>query len=504
MNMISPDKRKAVFLLYQKGMRKREIARRLRLARNTVRSIIMQKGTMPSIVRSDKIQIAPSLLRRLHRQCKGQALRVHDTLTKEHDVKVGYSTLTRTLRDLGLHGAQSLAERKADDLRWLTKLIRRIPPIERIEGDLENSDDLAELLEYARNGRPRRRKKAIVILAKKRGISDHTTASALGSSRNSIRRYFKSYCDKGLSVLFGPSSPRSDVQLADAEKTPRILELLHNTPRTFGINRTSWTHATLIKAYEAEYQQTLSRGVLCRLIKNTGYRWKKARRVLTSPDPDYREKVERALRVLLSLDPEEMFFFLDEWGPVQVKKRGGKAFRSATDAATIPRRQSPKGTVTFVAALSATTNQITWLFEACKGTSSMISLLELLSNQYYEKSRLYITWDAVSWHSSLELIEWLDTFNRPSRGGPILELVPLPTSAQFLNVIEGVFSAMTKAVIHNSDYQSTREMQSAISQHFRERNAFFTAHPRRAGRKIWDIDFFNDFRQMRAGNYREW
>ena len=210
------------------------------------------------------------------------------------------------------------------------------------------------------------------------------------------------------------------------------------------------------------------------------------------------------VRILLSLGNEEMFFFLDEWGPVQVKKRGGKAFRSATDAATIPRKQKPKGTVTLVAALSATTNQITWLFEASKDTRSMINLLELLFNQYHGKSRLYITWDAVSWHSSIELTEWLDHFNCTSRAGPIVELVPLPTSAQFLNVIEGVFTAMTRAVIHNSDYQSVREMKTAISHHFRERNAFFSVNPRRAGKKMWDIDFFNDFRRMRAGDYREW
>lgn len=239
------------------------------------------------------------------------------------------------------------------------------------------------------------------------------------------------------------------------------------------------------------------------MIKNAGYRWREARRVLTSPDPDYREKAERVLQILLSLDKEEMFFFLDEWGPVQVKKRGGKAFRSATDAA-ISRRQIPKGTVTLVAALSATTNQITWLFEASKDTRSMINLLELLFNQYHDKSRLYITWDAVSWHSSIELTEWLDHFIAARRAGPIVELVPLPTSAQFLNVIEGVFTGMTKAVIHNSDYQSCREMKSAISQHFRERNAFFTANPRRAGKKMWDIDFFNDFKNILAGDYREW
>ena len=115
MNMIAADKRKAVFMLYQDGMTQREIARRLRIARNTVRRIIKLKGTMPRIVRSDKIQLAPDLLRRLHKQCKGQALRVHEKLTKEHGVQVGYSTLTRTLRELGLFGVQSTAEKRRCD-----------------------------------------------------------------------------------------------------------------------------------------------------------------------------------------------------------------------------------------------------------------------------------------------------------------------------------------------------------------------------------------------------
>ena len=42
--MIEPDKRKAVFLLHEGGMGVREIARRLGLGRNTVRSVIDEKG----------------------------------------------------------------------------------------------------------------------------------------------------------------------------------------------------------------------------------------------------------------------------------------------------------------------------------------------------------------------------------------------------------------------------------------------------------------------------
>ena len=202
-----------------------------------------------------------------------------------------------------------------------------------------------------------------------------------------------------------------------------------------------------------------------------------------------------------------MFFFVDEWGPIQVKKRGGKAYRSTKHPTTIPRKQKPKGTVTLIGALSATTNQMAWLFEPTKDTRSIVNLLEILHNQYQTKSKLYITWDAVSWHSSIALTDWLDEFNDASRkasAGPIIELVPLPTSAQFLNVIEGVFTGMTKAVIHNSDYQSSEEMKSAISRHFRERNAHFNDNPRRAGKRIWDLDFFVEHDSLRSGNYGEW
>jgi hypothetical protein len=43
-----------------------------------------------------------------------------------------------------------------------------------------------------------------------------------------------------------------------------------------------------------------------------------------------------------------------------------------------------------------------------------------------------------------------------------------------------------------------------ISQHFRERNAHFKDNPRRAGKKIWEIDFFCDHGSLPSGNYREY
>jgi hypothetical protein len=86
-------------------------------------------------------------------------------------------------------------------------------------------------------------------------------------------------------------------------------------------------------------------------------------------------------------------------------------------------------------ALSATTNQVTWTYAQAKDSSAMIDLMELLYNQYFTASKLYVTWDAASWHNSATLVDWLDAFNsmtKTMKEGPLIELVPLPTSSQFL------------------------------------------------------------------------
>jgi DDE superfamily endonuclease len=157
--------------------------------------------------------------------------------------------------------------------------------------------------------------------------------------------------------------------------------------------------------------------------------------------------------------------------------------------------------------LNATTNQVSWLYSSTKDTQAMIDLIEILFNQHPFTSRIYLTWDAASWHKSGLLVEWLDAFNveTSSSGlGPTIHLVPLPTSSQFLDVIEAVFSGMKKAVIHHSDYQSEDEMRTVISRHFVERNGYFRDNPKRAGKKIWEIDFFQDMESLNSGNYREW
>ena len=107
--------------------------------------------------------------------------------------------------------------------------------------------------------------------------------------------------------------------------------------------------------------------------------------------------------------------------------------------------------------------------------------------QYRDRRKLYLSWDAASWHISKRLSEHVEVHNAvaASGAGPIIEAVPLPSGAQFLNVIESVFSGMARAIIHNSDYKTIDDAKTAINLYFEKRNAHFRQHPRRARKKIW-------------------
>ena len=73
-----------------------------------MRKIVKQQGKFARQERNDKKQIDTELLERLYRECDGWMQRIHEKLVEEENVEIGYSTLTRMLRELGLSRQQPL------------------------------------------------------------------------------------------------------------------------------------------------------------------------------------------------------------------------------------------------------------------------------------------------------------------------------------------------------------------------------------------------------------
>jgi transposase len=222
------------------------------------------------------------------------------------------------------------------------------------------------------------------------------------------------------------------------------------------------------------------------ILKAAGFRWRKARIALTSNDPEFSAKLDHIRSILAKLGPDEAFFSIDEYGPFAIKRQPGRALVRPGERRFVPQWQKPRGCLILTAAIELTSNQVTYFYSDKKNTAEMIRMMEILLEQYRERRRIYLSWDAASWHISKELRKRIEGHNSTvGMNGPAVETAPLPARAQFLNVIESIFSGMSRTIIHNSDYKSVDEAKVAIDRYFSERNAHFRENPRRAGNRIW-------------------
>ena len=158
---------------------------------------------------------------------------------------------------------------------------------------------------------------------------------------------------------------------------------------------------------------------------------------------------------------------------------GGRKRVAPGEDYTVPQRQKSKGYLIITAALELSRNQVTHFYSGKKNTQEMIKMMDLLRTQYRNCSTIYLSWDAASWHISRDLAMQIKQRNRVAlaKGYPVVKTAPLPSGAQFLNVIESVFSGMARAIIHNSDYCSAEAAKDAIDRYYAERNEYFSGTP---------------------------
>ncbi len=367
---------------------------------------------------------------------------------------------------------------------WLLGFLQSDRPASRIEQEFADRADLLPLADLLRFGRPRERKRALVTLAALKGLGVSLIAECLQLSPQTVKGYCAAFASDGPAALI-PAKKRSIRGGNDAECGPFLFSLLHSPPSAHGINRTSWKMDDIHRIL-GENGHGISRQRIRAILKNAGFKWRKARIVLTSNDPDYHAKVAVIKNILSEMKEDQAFFSVDEYGPFAIKRKGGTKRVGPGEDYVVPQWQKSKGWMILTAALELSRNQVTHFYSLKKNTDEMIKMADLLRSQYRTCTKVYLSWDAASWHISKKLFSHLDELNRQAveEGFPVLETASLPAGAQFLNVIESVFSGMARAIIHNSDYSSAEAAKDAIDQYFKERNEHFR-HPKRAGRKIW-------------------
>lgn len=364
---------------------------------------------------------------------------------------------------------------------------------------LVTDNEVSALLKFKAGNHKKHSPKATLILMALDGARLIDAMVKTGRPEPTIHRWLRDFNEKGIDSIMTKVRSELRTEMMDQRRI-RVIDILHKQPEAYDINRTSWSQRAIGEAYFKTYGETISTTIVGKIIKAAGYSMRRARMVLTSKDPDYQVKLQRVLNALHGLGSKDAFFFIDEAGPWRVKRYGGKALMPPGVTREVPEAQETKGAVCLIAALEALTNQVTWQFTSGKTSREVIGMLDFLREKHQDRSRICLTWDALSSHNSALVRSWIEQANEAAP--PAIEVYPLPSNAQFLNVVESTFSNIRRAVIHNSDYGSVEEMQAAISRYLDERNAFYKVNPQRAGNKIWNNEVFK-VEELPGGLFRK-
>ena len=132
-----------------------------------------------------------------------------------------------------------------------------------------------------------------ILLASARGERPPRIAENLGCGSQTVRNAIHAFNERGLGALRAGSSRPREVHAAFGERGSEALrEMLHHDPREYGKPSRLWT---LQMAAEVSFEEGLTkeritaetvRATLARL----GVRWKRAKRWMESPDPEYARK----------------------------------------------------------------------------------------------------------------------------------------------------------------------------------------------------------------------
>ena len=134
-----------------------------------------------------------------------------------------------------------------------------------------------------------------MVLASARGERASQIATAVGCDADTVLLVIHAFNEVGLEGLKRKSSRPHTIEVAfDDQAAEGLRALLHQSPRNFGKPSSVWT---LELAAEVSFEQELTstrvtgetvRATLARL----GLRWRRAKRWISSPDPEYARKKE--------------------------------------------------------------------------------------------------------------------------------------------------------------------------------------------------------------------
>jgi len=280
-------------------------------------------------------------------------------------------------------------------------------------------------------------------------------ANGTGASRPSVWRWQQRFAEEGVDGLLRDKTRKPGKAPLSAKTVAKILSLPCSEPPG---QATHWTGRMVAKAT----------GVSLTAVQRlwTAYKLQphRLRTFKTSNDPAFAEKVEDivglymnppAHAVVLSIDEKSQIQALDRTQPGLPMKPG--------KCASMTHDYKRNGTTTLFAALNVLTGKVVGRCMPKHTHKEFITFLNAVERAVPAGKIIHAIMDNYATHKHPKVREWLAAH-------PRWVFHFTPTSASWINAVEGFFSILTRRRIRRGVFRSVSDLKEAISRYLREHN----------------------------------
>lgn len=297
-------------------------------------------------------------------------------------------------------------------------------------------------------------RRARVILLSASGMSGSEIARRLDLSDEAVSRIRTRFRADGVAGLHErPKAGRKD-HAVRAETVEKVVQLAMSPPPA---GRSRWTTRLLAK------EVNLTSGCVSDVLRRCELKPHLSRTYKVSRDPHFVAKVKDVVGLYLAPPEHAIVLSIDEKTSIQALERtqlplplrSGRARRHTHD-------YKRHGVVDLYAALEIATGKVTHRVTDSHTATDFLAFMNKVDRAYPAQD-LHVILDNSSSHATPEVKAWLDEH-------PRVRFHFTPTSASWLNQVEGFFGILGKQSLSETDFPSKKALREHLAAYMRSWN----------------------------------
>src|SRR6476660_53716 len=297
--------------------------------------------------------------------------------------------------------------------------------------------------------------RARIVLLAGDGLTAEGIAAAVGKSLLTVRRWRRRYVAKGVNGLLKDATRPSRIKPLTPDKVKQVVHMtLHEKPP----NATHWSLRSMATAADISYSSVQ------RIWRAHGLKPHLVDTFKVSRDKNFAAKVEDVVGLYLNPPDKALVLCVDEKSQIQALDRTqpGLPMKKGR-AGTMTHDYKRNGTTTLFAALDVLEGKVIGQCMQRHRHQEFIRFLNAVDRKVPAGKTIHAVVDNYATHKHPKVIAWLGRHPRWS-------FHFTPTSASWLNAVEGFFAVLTKRRLKRGVFKGVVDLQAAINRFLADHN----------------------------------